>query len=414
MTTRLRPPTARLRLGALAFLVGSVMVHAGNYGFNLVAVRLLSPAEYADVALTVSLLLFAGFFTVGLQMATARTVAELGTNHTAARRLAGWFARRTFRLGLVVGGLVALATPALTATFQTASPVPILAVALALPWAFEAGVGRGLAQGLEQFGRLAGSFQAEMAVRLGAGVGLMAIGFGSDGGATGVALSVVAAALVVRPPRMATGIGDRPMDTHRLLVSVGPSLALLAGEALVNHVDTIIVKQAFDPSIAGLYAAMALIGRSVFFVTWPISMLVFPIATRRAAVGRPVARMLAAAAGGTAIVGAAATVVAVSAPEWILTTLLGAEHAALAHLLGPYVAATALFAVASTLVSFGLAVGANTAGPIAAGAGLAVFSVLALAHSSLEAVVWAQLIAMVIYVVGAAIWLYSRLRSRRP
>jgi O-antigen/teichoic acid export membrane protein len=404
----------RLRLGALAFLVGSVMVHAGNYGFNLAAVRLLSSAAYADVALTVSLLLFAGFFTVGLQMATARTVAELGTDYRAAHQLAGWLARRTLRLGLVLGGLVALATPVLTETFQTASPVPILAVALALPWAFETGVGRGLAQGLEQFGRLAWSFQAEMVIRLGAGVGLMAIGFGSDGGATGVALSVVAAALVVRPRRTTTPFGERPIDTRRLVVSVGPSMALLAGEALVNHVDTIIVKQAFDPSTAGLFAAVALIGRSVFFVTWPISMLVFPIATRRAAEGRPVTRMLAAAVGGTATVGAAATVVAASAPEWILSTVLGAEHAALAHLLAPYVAATALFAVAATFVSFGLAIGANTAGRIAAGAGLAVASVLAFVHSSLEVVVWAQVITMAIYVAGAATWLFMRLRSRRP
>jgi hypothetical protein len=94
--------------------------------------------------------------------------------------------------------------------------------------------------------------------------------------------------------------------------------------------------------------------------------------------------------------------------------VLGAEYATLAHLLAPYVAATALFAVATTLVSFGLAVGANAAGPIAAGAGLAVSSILAFVHSSLEVVVWAQVIAMAIYVAGAATWLHMRLRSRRP
>ena len=42
------------RRGSMWFLAGSVTVHAGNYAFNVLTARLLTPAQYADVALTVA------------------------------------------------------------------------------------------------------------------------------------------------------------------------------------------------------------------------------------------------------------------------------------------------------------------------------------------------------------------------
>jgi O-antigen/teichoic acid export membrane protein len=404
--------TVRLRshAGAAAFLVGSVLVHAGNYAFNLVAVRRLSPANYADIALTVTLLLFAGFVTVGLQMATARTVAEAGGVGAGSTAGARWFGKQAFRFGLALAALIAATSPILAATFRTGSTLPFLAVAISLPFAFATGVGRGLAQGLQRFGRLALSFQAEMVVRLGLGAGLMVAGLGVAGGVGGVAASLIVAALVVRPPSGASAAPE-PADRRRLVAALWPAMSLLVGEALVNHADTIIVKQAFDPTVAGQFAAIALLGRSVFFITWPISMLLFPIAGKRAAAGEPTRSILLLGVGVVGAVGAAATIAVALAPEAITGLVLGGEYVAQAHLLAPYVAATALFSCAATIVSFGVAVGSDTAGFGAGAAGIGCTLVLALFHPSLTGIVWAQVVLMAGYVGVTAVWVLRRERT---
>jgi O-antigen/teichoic acid export membrane protein len=406
-------PRARVRSGAAAFLAGSVLVHAGNYAFNLVAVRLLDPAEYADVALTVTLLLFSGFITVGFQMATARTVAEHGQGSTGAAGLARWFGRRAQRIGLALGACAALASPLLSAVFRTESPLPFLAVALALPFAFAAGVRRGFAQGEQRFGRLALSFQAEMVVRLGLGAALMGAGFGVAGGVGAIAASAVAATLGVWMPGGPAPRLD-PARRRQLLAALWPSLALLVGEGLVNHADTIIVKQAFDPVVAGQFAAVALIGRSVFFVTWPIAMLLFPIAARRAAAGEATRPVLVLAVGAVAATGTVATAIAAAAPEVVTRLILGPDYVALAHLLAPYIAATALFACAATIISFGVAVGADTAGYGAALAGFVCGLTLASFHPTLTVVVWLQVALMAVYLAVAAIWITRHLRGSTP
>ena len=171
------------------------------------------------------------------------------------------------------------------------------------------------------------------------------------------------------------------------------------------------MKQAFTPTLAGQFAAIALLGRSVFFVTWPISMLVFPVATRRAAAGEPTRPVLLVALALVGAVGAAATAVAVWAPDTVVDLVLGGDYVAQAHLLAPYVAATALFSCAATIVSFGVAVGVDGAGFAASVAGILCTVVLFVFHPSLGGVVWAQVVMMTTYLIATVAWALRRERG---
>jgi O-antigen/teichoic acid export membrane protein len=403
--------TSRSALAAAAFLAGSVLVHAGNYGFNLVAVRTLSAAQYADVALAVTLLLVAGFVTLGFQMATARTVAELGAESTA-RSVAGWLSRRAVRLGAAIGAATLVLSPVLQNVFQTQSVWPFVAIGIAMPWALLAGVRRGFVQGRQQFGRLALSFQAEMVARLIVGAGLIVAGLGVIGGVLGLAVSLVAAALALPKSSPANTTTPDPELRRATLRSIWPVLALLLGEAIVTHGDMLIVKQAFDPTTAGEFAAIALLGRAIFFVTWPVSMLIFPIATRRTAGGESTRLLLLAAVLAVAGVGGLATAAIAAAPADIVGAVLGSQYAAVASWLVPYAAATTFFSVAATALSFGVAVGRDAAGFGAAGVGVAVAVALAAFHPTIEALLAVELLLMAAYALGAVGWAWRVARRR--
>ncbi len=391
--------------GAAALLAGSALVHAGNYGFNLVAVRALTPAQYADVALAVTLLLIAGFVTLGFQMATARTVAEQLVDAGTAQSLAGWLGERAVRTGCLIGAATLALSPVLRTTFQTESVWPFAAIGVAMPWALLSGVRRGFVQGMQRFGKLALSFQAEMIARVAVGAGLMAAGFGVIGGVLGLTVSLVAAATVLpisSEKRTAPGAGLR----RAAIRSIGPAMALLLGEALITHGDLLIVKQAFDPATAGEFAAIALLGRAIFFVTWPVSMLIFPMATRRVTAGEPTRPLLLVAVAGVAMVGGLATLAAAAAPDRVVAAVLGAKYAGVAHWLIPYAAATTLFSVAATALSFGVAIGRDGAGYGAAAAGAAVAVALATFHPTIDALLTAELILMGGYAAGTLTWVW--------
>jgi len=411
MTTAARSSRSKV-LGAAALLAGSVLVHAGNYGFNLVAVRTLTPAQYADVALAVTLLLIAGFITLGFQLATARTVAEQVADASASQSVASWLSGRAFRLGCLIGATTLALSPLLQSTFQTESVGPFVAIGVAMPWALLSGVRRGFVQGMQRFGKLALSFQAEMVARVAVGAGLMYAGFGVIGGVFGLTVSLVAAAVAL-PATSTKPVAPAAGLRRAVLRSIWPAIALLLGEAVITHGDTLIVKQAFDPTTAGEFAAIALLGRAIFFVTWPVSMLIFPMATRRAAAGEPTRPLLLAAVVVVAVVGGLATLGAAAAPAEVVSVLLGSQYAGVAHWLVPYAAATALFSVAATALSLGVAVGRDGAGFAAAAAGAAVVVALAAFHPTIDALLTVELVLMGGYAVGSVAWAWRITRRHQ-
>lgn len=376
--------------GPALFLLGSLGVHAGNYAFNVVLARGLPPAGYAEVALSVATLLLAGFVGVGLQMATARVVAAEGPGSGMA---VAW-ARRLGVIAFLGGSSLGLATlaalPYLMPKFDIRSPGPVLAVAVALPFAFVSGVGRGWLQGSGRFGRLAASFQVEMAVRLGSGVAAIVFGGGTTFALAGLTLSMMAASALAPLPRRLDDAEGQIAATD-LWRALGPSVTLLAGEALVNHVDLLVAKSVFPAALAGTYAGIALLGRTVSFLTWPVVMVAFPLVAAAAATGRDAEWLIQRATRRVAVASGAAVLLGFAFDHRIVDFALGDRFASMSGLLGPYLAATALFTVAAARLALQVASGDARAGRVAAGFGGLTLFCLVLFHPSPAAMVWTQI-----------------------
>lgn len=398
--------------GSVWFLAGSVTVHMGNYAFNVLTARWLTPAQYAEVALAATGLLLIGFITVGFQMATARSVAAESSGPEAQASLARWFSRIAFASGGAAAAVLLAGYPALMRSLNLASPVTLLGIATALPFAFVAGVGRGFAQGSSSFGRLAMSFQVEMLVRLVLGVGAVALGFGVAGAVGGLTASVIAAAVIARPPS-GPMIALDPGRRRSLVAALGPALMVLAGEALINHVDTVVAKVAFDPTTAGQFAGVALLGRTVFFVSWPVTMVLFPRVAEDAAAGRSVDRAMWLSVSAVSAVGVVATVVGWVMSEEIIGLALGSDFVVMSDLLGPYLVATALFAVASTMLTLQLAAGDDRAGWLAIAGGVCVVVALTVFHDTPETVVLVQVVLMAVFVAAVAARIRRSCRTPR-
>lgn len=392
------PMKRRLAASGVVLAIAMAVANAGNYGLNVVLARWLDPAAFGDLTLVVTLFLVLTAAAVAAQLLTAAQVARLDATGrwVESADLERWLGRRAGWTGVAAAAILVGTAPALADLFRMASWVPLVVFGLGLPFYLAQAVYRGAAQGRLRFGRLSASFLLEVAVRLVLSVALVAAGAGVTGAATGLSLSFVACWFHLRPERAVTpaAVVIPPTTRRAVFATAGPAMILLVGQIVVNNGDVLIVKSRFDAETAGTYAAVALVGRAVFFCTWAVVTTLFPAAARQDATGEPDPGLLRKAVAVTATVSATLTVAAWTVGPRVLELAFGAEYAGVGHLLGPYALATSLFALVNLLASHDLSLGQRR-GPVVLAAGGAVQSVLVLlAGTTPDRVVWAQVLAM--------------------
>ncbi len=397
-----------LLTGTALFFVSTTIVNGGNYLFNLILGRWLGPAVFADVSIIITLFLFLTFITAGFQQTAAKFAAIYSAQGDAGQLVAlrRWLNRRSWVIGLLCWLLMGAGALFWQDFFHTQSPWIFVIFAFGLPVYFVQGIDRGLLQGQTRFGILAITYQVEMWVRLLVGLLLVALGWGAGGAVWGLTLSLVATWWVsnwaLRTRRAtaqphATTQGKITLSAPQRQAILNFALPVLMAETsliLINNSDVLIVKRFFDSVSAGQYAALALIGRIVFFATWSVVITMFPLVAQRQQRGEPHRQLLWTGLG--MVLGVSVVIIAITAlfPGPIVQILFGAEYLGIADLLWRYAIATALFALANVLINYRLALG-NRAGTIfALAAGILQVVTLLFFHATLTQIVTIQIMLM--------------------
>jgi O-antigen/teichoic acid export membrane protein len=371
--------------------------------------------------------------TVTLQTVSARFAAIHTADNNPAHLLAlrHWMSRWSWGVGLALLLLIAAAAPLLVQFFHLTSPWPLLLLAVGMPLYFAQGVDRGVMQGQTRFGILSLSYQAEMWARLLFSIAFVVLGWAVAGAVAGLTLSFVATWLVgfaaydlarLKRARQGSEPHARPVplsrdERRRVLVYAGPVGAALVGQILINNSDILIVKHFFPAEQAGYYAALALIGRIVFFATWSVVTALFPIVAQKQQRGEPHRHLLAFALALVALISAGIIAAALFIPELLVLLLFGEAYLSIAPLLWLYAVATALYALANVVITYRLSAGAGGGSVLAVAAGVAQVGGLWLFHASLQQVVLVQiglmaLLLLALFIWDGGLWLRERKEKR--
>ncbi len=399
----------QLVTGGSVLAVALVVTNAGNYILNLLLGRWLSPAEFADASLMVTMMLTFASISVCLALVTARFIGirDAAGDVGGSERLVRTLRRVALSVGIVIAAVVAAGSPWWRDIFHTGSAWPFVILACGIPFYLQCAVGRGTLQGRLRFAPLAVTFLVEMIVRLSVGSGLVLLGMGVDGATAGLALSLVAAWVTVMLFRPGLSRARRIIEVGPVDASPGTSTdlagvrayaafvsVLLVGQMVINNSDVLIAKASLAPFDAGLYSAVALIGRAVFFLSWSVATVVFPVVALRHAKGESGHRVLAGGIVAVLGIGSACVVGALLFGGPVLGVVLGPDYSGLSGSLAVYALATTLFAVASLIASQHLATGRiRESWVVLAGAGLQIVLLL-LWHNSIAQLIGAQLVAM--------------------
>jgi O-antigen/teichoic acid export membrane protein len=344
-----------VRHGAIVF-GGVALASVLNYLFYMLIGRGGGVEIYGVVTSLLSAVLVLSAPAIVVQLIVARLASDLEArgDFPALRRLADLATLWTGAAAIVLVVVALLARDALAAFFNLTSSEPIVICAASFAFLAVVFAQRGVFQGAHRFGDLSASVTIDAATKVCVGVPLIPA-FGASGPLYGLLASQIAAfGYSIVAFRARFGEVRAPLALDRKLIfrvfsHVG--LGQLTFTVLMFY-DVPLIKHAFDPTSAGLYAAAALVGRAVLAAISFIPTLVMPKATARAAAGRSPLPLLGAAVAIAGLIVTVAVLASLFAPGLIVTLIAGRAFAAAAPLVLPYVVASGALALANVLASY--------------------------------------------------------------
>ena len=343
----------RMLRGSLILLLGTGLVSATNLLYNIAIARGLGAAGFGHATAIYTLLMLLSAVTLAFQLVCSKFVAknsELPAKFAIYKDLL----RRSWHMGLALGVLLVLSSSAISNYLNLPSSRDIALLGLGTAVYIPLGVRRGMLQGLYDFRRLAVNFVLEVLVKFGTALVLLRYGWGVTGVIAAVVASIVIAYWAAAPGRKwrvdaRAGIPASFREGMQAIV-------FFVGQVIVSNLDILLVKHYFPAAVAGLYAAVALVGRVVYMFSWSVISSMFPVSAASAhqQASRTVLKSAVwLVAGMTSLFTIAAWLTPMSLWTAVLgERFLGTSHAPFSSLLASYSAMTSIYSVAVVLLTY--------------------------------------------------------------
>lgn len=387
---------ARVLSGSFVLLTGSGLVTAINFAYNIAVARFLGPTAFGHATAVYTLLILISAVTLSFQIVSAKVVAQQPTLEGKSTAYRG-FHKGAWKCGIFVALLLLLFQKAIAGYLNLPTPMLIVLLSIGVAFYVPLGARRGYIQGAYGFQRLAANLVLEGLVRLAGSLLSIQLGLGVSGVIAANA-AAIAVAYIAAVPKLAASIPNelRLPDAFREALQ---AIVFFAGQVLINNCDIVLVKHFFPPTAAGLYAAVALVGRVVFAFSSAVINTMFPLMAGSRSEQRKGHSVLVIS---LLLVLGIGSIIAVGlrlAPAALWTALFGSQFSiagkyGLPYLLALYAATTVIYCLSVVIIAYEMSYKiANTSWVQLAFSGV-LFAGICRFHSSLQEVIWIQLVLM--------------------
>ena len=402
-----RPGTLHSRIvsGSFVLLVGSGVATATNLLYNIAVARFLGPAGFGHATAVYTLLILISAATLSIQIVSAKMVAQQASPE-GKRAVYHLFHRAAWAVGIVLG-LALLIFQRPIANFLNL-PSPSLVALLSVGAAFYVPLGarRGYVQGACAFRSLAISLVIEGIGRLGGSLLVMKLGMGVSGVIAANSAAVALAWLLLIPKR--GPVVHLPLLRREAMRETTQALIFFAGQVLISNWNIVLVKHFFAPRGAGLYAAVAMVGRVIFTSSWAVVNSMFPLVAGTRAEDRRGSRLILTSVGLVLAIGGVIVLGLHLAPPWIWTAFFGkgfflTGRYDLSYLMEIYGIMTVFYCLAVVLITYEMAYKIANTSWVQLAFGGAMIGGIWFFHDSLHQVIWVQLAVMVALLLVVAV-----------
>lgn len=396
--------------GSVIMLASMMLVNIFNFAYNMVMARMLGPGEFGHINAAVTILLLSSCVSLAFQLVCTKFVAR---NETAGGKAAVVHALlgKAWIASLVLGGILFLAQKPVAGYLNLPSRWMIAVLALGIAAYAPLGVKRGAMQGICAFPRLGANFVIEAVTRFAVGVGLVIAGYGVLGAVGAISAAVITAYFLPRiPPQLRVRAEAAEPASYAEAVQ---AIVFFVGQVIINNIDILLVKHFFASDPAGIYAAIAQIGRLLYFAAWfGVVNAMFPVTAaakdenrKTHGIGLPLLLVF-----GLSIV---FIVIAGLFPHLIMGVIFGSRFVETGWLLALYAAATGLYSLSVVFIAYEMSRRiANTGWLQLMFSGVLVLGIV-IFHHSLHQVIMVRVVLMAVMLALVALP-FLRKRPRKP
>ncbi len=386
---------ARMISGSFILLSGSGLVTAINFAYNVAVARFLGPDGFGDATAVYTVLTLMSAITLSFQIVSAKVVAQQKSLEGKSDGYRAYH-RGAWTCGIVVALLLLLFRRTITNYLNLPGSILIALIAIGIAFYIPLGSRRGHLQGEYGFGRLATNLVLEGAIRLGGSLVLIFFGMGVTGVIAANSAGVVVAYFAIVPklaPRAPHGF-HLPFFRESL-----QAVIFFSGQVLLNNCDIVLVKHFFIPNEAGLYAAVAMVGRVVFSFSQAVVNSMFPLVAGNRDEEKKNLKVITTSLLLVLTIGSLLALVLRLSPAWVWTTFLGSKFEiagrhGLPFLLGLYAITTVVYSLSAVIITYEMSYKiANTSWVQLAFSGAVIAGIYRF-HSSLEQVILVQLVLL--------------------
>jgi O-antigen/teichoic acid export membrane protein len=395
--------------GSLVMLISMMLVNGFNFAYNVFMARVLGPSEFGHINAAITILMLASCASLTFQLVCAKFVARneaSGAKSAIVKSLLGkaWIA------SLAIAAVLFLGQKPFAAYLNLPSHWMLALLAIGIAVYAPLGVKRGAMQGLCAFPRLGGNFVIEAFTRFVVGVALVVAGYGALGAVGAISAAVLTAYFIPPMPREVRT--DPVAGEPASFAEAVQAIVFFIGQVIINNIDILLVKHFFPAEPAGIYAAIAQVGRLLYFICWfGIVNAMFPVAASRqeqkrsGALGVPLLLVFGISllfVGGTALF-----------PNFIMGLIFGSKFIHIGPLLALYAAATALYSLSVVLIAYEMSRRIANTGWLQLLVSAALILVIGFFHQDLHEVIIVRIVLMVL-MLGLVSFPFLRRFLRAP
>jgi O-antigen/teichoic acid export membrane protein len=402
-----------LLAGSMIMFIGSNFYNAGQFVFHFLSARMLQDrygedlgkAYYGDVASMISFWSLMSIVQLAFGLTLVRFVAS-EKNEASVKNFISWINYWVTIFSVVLGVLIIILSPIIGNFLNLTEPNAFFLMGPILLFSLILNSNRSVLQGLTKFKDNVLSLSIETVCKIALLILFLALGYEVFGVIGSILIAEIIAFLFTRYL-----IKGYLLEKRDKMPEIKPLLkyslpVFIQGLALTSmySVDLLLVKHFFSGQDAGIYAALSVLGRIVFFGASPITQVMFPLIVRRHSLGERyhhvfyLSLLLVLGAGGVI------TLMFYLFPELPLRTLYGTTYLSGSAHLWVYGAFMSLLSVCTLLIQFYLSVGKTRVVWFFAGAAILQGILIWINHQTILHVIQVSLVSVSLLLVALLVY----------
>ncbi len=342
------------------FYFGSFGTSVGNYLFHLMLMRILAPAAYGEFLSYLSFLYLITIPAGTVTTVVSKYVADFygQKDNVRINQFFYLLLQKVFLPSLVLAGLVMLFSPLLAEPLK-AQKLAFIVLGINIVTSFLGAILNSYLMAFQQFIFLVVANGLQIIVKIGLAFLLIKSGFGATGGVIATLLAGLVSLAIVGW-RLKSAIYPPLKKLKQLQVRLKTfftySFIFSAGNLSLISVDVLLVRYFFTPHDSGIYSALSVLGRMIYFGLTPFSVLLLPVVSKRFASQEKTQPVLWKLTGVAILFGGIGVAVFSTVPELVVRLLSGVQYLEGSQWLWMFALSMWLFALSRLLLSYLMAV----------------------------------------------------------